>query len=122
MATQTRVLGRSLVDAAGAEVPFWRATRVGSDTRIPAGGTWKDAFEFHPAGGGPVEVEVVHRGLPDAIAKELGVGEVEEHPMVATKVPFGPAQPGGGRAKLPKTITQKPPPPGGRPPRGPNRP
>ena len=28
-----------LVDAKGTEVPFWRATKVGSDTRIAPGAT-----------------------------------------------------------------------------------
>ena len=33
-----RELGRVLVDASGNEVPFWAATRVGADTRIPPAG------------------------------------------------------------------------------------
>src|SRR5690606_27697819 len=37
LASETRVLGRKLVDTTGVEAPFWRAARLDSDTRIPAG-------------------------------------------------------------------------------------
>jgi hypothetical protein len=103
-ATETRVLGRVLVDAAGAEVPFWKATKVGSDTRIAPGGEWKDTVSL--AKGSTVEVDVVYRGLSDAVAKELGVADIEEHVMVSAKVAPG------------KTVTVMPPPPGKRPAKG----
>ncbi len=100
LASQTKELGRILVDGAGAEVPFWRATKVGADTRIAAGASWTDAFVFGIPGPGTVEVDVVYRGLSDAVANLLAVDPVEEHPMVAARVSL---------AKLPKTITVKPP-------------
>ena len=100
IATETRELGRILVDATGAEVPFWRATKIGSDTRIAAGATWSDAFVFGAPGPGTVEVDVVYRGVSDAVAKLLAVDPVEEHAMVSARVPL---------AKLPKTVTVKPP-------------
>ncbi len=59
--SQTRALGRVLVDASGAEVPFWTATKVGSDTRIAPGADWHETFAFHPASAGTVEVEVLYR-------------------------------------------------------------
>src|SRR5690606_10521248 len=45
VASDARAIGRSLVDSAGKEAPFWRAARVASDTRIQPGGTWEDTFK-----------------------------------------------------------------------------
>jgi len=101
-ATATRQLGRMLVDATGMEVPFWRATKVASDTRIAAGATWSDSFELGAIGPGTVEVEVVYRGVSDAVAKLLAVETVEEYVMTSARVSLG---------KLPKTVTVKPPAP-----------
>ena len=101
---QTRALGRVLVDASGAEVPFWKATRVASDTRIAAGGAWTETLAL-PAPATPtgsVEVDVVYRGLSDAAAKDLGVTEIEEHAMTRARVAFG------GAHKLPRTVVVKP--------------
>jgi hypothetical protein len=84
VASETRSLGRVLVDATGTEVPFWRATKVGSDTRIAPGATWKETFALPAAAS--VEVTVVHRELSDAAAKVLGVTDVEDLPMVSKKV------------------------------------
>ncbi|MDB4964239.1 MAG: uncharacterized protein JWP01_4238 [Myxococcales bacterium] len=114
LATETRQLGRVLVDATGTEVPFWRATKVGSDTRIAPGATWTDAFVFGPPAGGTVEVDVVYRGVSDPVAKLLAVADVEEMLMSSARVPFGPPT-AAGRAKVPKTIITKPPPAGKRP-------
>lgn len=112
--TEHRYLGRRLVDAAGAEVPFWRASRVAEDTRIAPGQTWSDEVSFAIPGAGAVEVEVTYRGLSPAIAKRLGVDDVEEHALVRARVPFGAART-GGRARLPRKVIVKPPPAGKRP-------
>jgi plasmid stability protein len=101
-------LGRKLVDASGAEVPFWRATRVADDSRIQAGETLATDHAFHPAAGGSIEIEVAYRSLPDAIAKQLGVPATPELVLIHAAVPFG-APSGGLYAKLPKTVTVKPP-------------
>lgn len=120
LAEELRWLGRVLVDGAGAEVPFWQATRVGSDTRIAPRATWSDRFAFTPQVAGTVEVEVIYRGLSPVVADQLGVTEIEDQRLVGAKVAFGaPAR--GGRAKLPKTVTVKPAPAGKRP-RGPSPP
>jgi hypothetical protein len=113
LGSQLRELGRTLVDASGAEVPFWLATRVSADTRIAPRASWKDQLAFAAPGAGTVEVEVVYRGLSMAVAQQLGV-EVEEQVLATAKVPFG-APTAGGRAKLPRTVTIKPRPPGKRP-------
>jgi hypothetical protein len=92
---QTRELGRVLVDAAGAEAPFWRAVRVASDTRIAPRAAWRARFEFHARGA--VAVDVVERSLSDGVARELGV-EVEEHALTRVRAARG------------KTVIAKPPP------------
>jgi hypothetical protein len=109
VATETRALGRVLVDASGAEVPFWRATKVGSDTRIAPGGQWQDTLALPAAAAGTVEVEVVYRGVSDAVAKQLALTDIEEHAMTSAKVPLG---------KLPRTVTVAPPAAGKRPAKG----
>jgi hypothetical protein len=101
VAMETRALGRVLVDAAGNEAPFWRATKVGSDTRIGVAGSWQDTFKLAAANIGAVQVDVVYRGMADAIAKELAITEIEEHPMVSAKIRLGGA--------LPKSVSIKPP-------------
>src|SRR5258706_9780053 len=60
-ATQTTALGRVLVDATGKEVPFWRAAKVGSDTRIAAGGQGQKAFTVPAQGAGTIDVQVPSR-------------------------------------------------------------
>ena len=70
-----RSLGRVVVDAAGAEVPFWKAVKVGSDTRIAPGATWQDHFSLPEAAS--VEVAVVDK-LSD-----------DEQPMIDAKVAVG---------------------------------
>jgi hypothetical protein len=92
---QTRELGRVLVDAAGAEAPFWRAVRVASDTRIAPRAAWRGRFEFRTRGA--VAVDVVERSLSDVVARELGV-EVEEHALTSARAARG------------KTVIVKPPP------------
>jgi hypothetical protein len=94
-----RALGRTLVDANNAEVPFWKATRVGSDTRIAAGGSQSMTFTVPMAPAGTLEVEVVYRGLSDAVAKQLAISDVEEQPMTAAAIKLGGTYP-----KAAKTV------------------
>lgn len=98
---QTRALGRVLVDGSGAEAPFWRATRVASDTRIAPRASWRDTFTFRARD--TALVEVLHRALSESVARELGL-HVEEQLLIRTQVGVG------------KTSMVKPPPPGERPP------
>lgn len=106
VASDSRALGRSLVNSAGKEAPFWRAAKVASDTRIQAGGTWEDTLTLAAANVGTLEVDVVYRGMSDAIAKELSIAEIEEHPMASAKIRLGGA--------LPKSVSVKPPRAGGK--------
>lgn len=106
--TQTRSFGRVLVDAAGKPAPFWRAVKVGEDTRIPPNGdtTWDLAFDAG-AGAGTVEVAVEHTATTEDLAKELGV-TVDRFPLTGAKVPF-PAKAGATRPGLPKIVRVEPP-------------
>lgn len=107
-------LGRHLGDDRGEFAPFWRATKVVEDTRIPAGGMWKGGpWKSEAPSSGKVIVSVVYRGLAEEAAKLLGVTEVEEQVLSTLEVPFGPAT-GAKRARLPKTVTFVPPSPGRR--------
>lgn len=81
-----RELGRVLVDNNGKEVPFWAATRVGADTRIPPAGQSTMSFAV-PPGKGKIEVVVLYRGVSEAVAKQLGVTDVEEQELVKKTLP-----------------------------------
>ena len=107
IATETTQLGRKLVDGAGGETPFWRAVRVERDTRITVGGQWTSTTTVASPAARSVDVDVVYRGLSDSIAKQLGVSDVEQHPMVRATLKL---------SKLPATVTVKPPVPGKRTP------
>jgi hypothetical protein len=56
-----QALGRKLVDASGAEAPFWSATKVAEDTRIPVDGY--QIVSFHPGMDGS-SLDVTHAGAP----------------------------------------------------------
>ncbi len=104
LAKRTKALGRYLGDAAGNEVPFFEATRVLADTRIPPNGkqTWTESFPSL-ATAGTVEIEVEHLAASAAMAKALSVTDIERHPMVSGTVPLG-ALDAGVHANLPKTV------------------
>jgi hypothetical protein len=105
VASDVRTLGRKLVDASGVEVPFWKATKVASDTRIAVGGQWTETIQLPVAATGAVEVIAMYRGMSDDIARQLSLTEeAEEHEMVRAIVKLG--------GTLPKTTRVKPPPPG----------
>ncbi|MEO7733378.1 MAG: multiheme c-type cytochrome, partial [Kofleriaceae bacterium] len=84
---QTRALGRVLVNAAGIEVPFWRATKVSRDSRIAPGASWHETFKFRARG--PAVVEVIYRAMSDVLARELGLVDVPDEPMVTLRVAPG---------------------------------
>lgn len=94
-AVQSQEFGRVLVDASGSEVPFWRATKVGSDTRIASGATAHATFAV-PAG--PADVTVAYRPMSAAVAKQLGQ-TVADEPLIHVVVTSKP-------------VVVKPPPPG----------
>ena len=75
-----RELGRVLVDKDNKEVPFWDATRVGADSRIPPGGQ-QTMTSVSATAGTPVTIRVLYRGLSKTVAEQLGVTEVEEQEL-----------------------------------------
>jgi hypothetical protein len=74
---EERELGRVLVDKDNKEVPFWEATRVGSDSRIPPGGQQTMSF---PATENAT-IRVLYRGVSKTVAAKLGVTDVEEQEL-----------------------------------------
>jgi len=94
-----QALGRKLVDATGAETPFWSATKVAEDTRIPIDGSQTVAFQPGVSGAASLDVTVVYRELSDAVAKQLAITEVQEQPMTKASMKLG---------KGPKTMTVRP--------------
>lgn len=94
-----QALGRKLVDANGNEAPFWSATKVAEDTRIPIDGY--QLVSFHPGmDGASLDVTVVYRELSDAVAKQLAIADVQEHPMTKASLKL--------TGKGPKSITVRP--------------
>jgi hypothetical protein len=78
LAAQERVYARVLVDDTGAEVPFPKATKEGSDTRLAAGETRTETLELRPAAGTHVEVELKWRALSPALSQILKVATDDE--------------------------------------------
>jgi hypothetical protein len=112
---KTWALGRHLGNDKDEFAPFWRATKVVEDTRIPPGGVWKGGpWQSSAPNSGRVVVEVAYRGLADEAATLLGVTDVEEQILATLEVPFGAPTGSANRAKLPKTVTFVPPSPGKR--------
>jgi hypothetical protein len=97
-----------LVDAAGAEVPFWRATKVSADTRIAPGATAHETFRFEAAGAGTAEIAIAYRTASEAVAKRLGLAEVPEERLITATIAFDAKHTG-------KPVVVAPPAPGKRP-------
>ena len=100
---EDQILGRVLTDDAGSEVPYWLATRIGSDTRLPAGQTHRSKREASAPGDGKVVVEVWWQSMSAPIAKRVGV-EPERELMARVEIPFGAPSKGGKRSGLPKKV------------------
>ncbi len=66
-------LGRALLDDQGHEVPFYRATRIGADTRIAPSAHRQVQLSLPCPGTGAIEVRVELAPLSDAIAAMLDV-------------------------------------------------
>jgi hypothetical protein len=77
LARQERVLSRVLVDATGAEAPFYLAERVGSDTRIAPEQTHREWFHLPYTRGGRVTAQVLWRAMSPALAASIGAPEPE---------------------------------------------
>lgn len=104
---EERAYARVLIDDSGAEVPFYAATRVGSDTRLAPEATRDEAFSFDVTSAGEVRIDVVTRDLSPALAKALGVALPAETPVAHARAAFG-AKGAKGRPHLPKTVSATP--------------
>jgi hypothetical protein len=72
-----RIYAKILVDADGAEVPFYAADRVQSDTRLAADERRQERFSFPGDGVAEVRVEVTAAALSGAVAEALGLSAPE---------------------------------------------
>ena len=106
---QRHALGRVLVDATGAEAPFWRATKVGADTRIAPGATARETFVFPGVtAAGTAEIAIGYRAVSEAAARQLGIAEVAEEKLLGATIAFDARRTGA-------PVTVVPPAPGKRP-------
>jgi len=96
VASAEHPFGRMLVDAQGRPAPFYKATKVASDDRIPAKGSRKVSLELAHPEGGALELEVVWRALDAEIARAVGITDVEELLLLRAKLDL--------QAALPQTI------------------
>jgi len=66
-------LGRRLVDAEGHTVPFYRAVREESDTRVAPGSSRELEFQLPKISAGTIEIAASHLRLASEVASQLGV-------------------------------------------------
>jgi hypothetical protein len=105
-----RAYGRHLVDVAGKPAPFFRAVRVDRDDRIGPRETRTETLELAgPAGAGTLTVRVIWRSLAADIAAQIRFDGAQELVLAEATIPFGPARPGKGRARLPRRVAVTPP-------------
>jgi hypothetical protein len=100
------VFERRLVDARGEEAPFYRAVRVGSDTRLAPRQSRTVTLELEATGAGRLELELVGRNLSPILARRLGqVAQEVLHrgSVVALNAPGGAARTG-----LPREVKLTP--------------
>ena len=107
--TAERAYARVLVDDTGKEVPFYSAVRVGSDTRIPAGGARTATFDLNAPAVGELRAEVRELDIAPALAQALNVppsslSSPGKDAMLTASVPFGRPNGKRGRELLPKTF------------------
>ena len=95
MSTARKEFGRTLTDDGGQPVPFYRATRLGPDTRIGPRQTSSSTLRVPAAGAGEVRVRVVHT-LASFFTEELGTPGRPDEVMLEAKLSL---------AQLPATIT-----------------
>ena len=91
---------RILVDDTGVEVPFYAATRVGSDNRLLADETRQVSFELKAPAAGVVRIEVDWLATGDEVGQTLAVALAPE-PLRSVVLHYGPHRP------LPRTVKLK---------------
>ena len=101
LASAEHRFGRILVDDAGAEVPFYRATRVAADERIPPRKSRTGRIELDPAGGAELRLEIRWRPLDPAIARSMQIEPDPDEVLLRGTVPL---KAGPGARVRPRTV------------------
>lgn len=81
-----QVLGRSLVDSAGIEAPFYAAASETADTRIRASETRRVTFTLQKSDAKQLRVAVSWRPISPRLARRLGLAPPVSEPMIAASV------------------------------------
>jgi hypothetical protein len=102
-ATVEHGFGRILVDETGKRVPFYLATRVASDDRIPPDGSRKLRLELDAPDSGELHIDVIWQAIDAEIARQLVTVDVEEATLLRLKLAIRPLQ-NGRRRGLPRTM------------------
>jgi hypothetical protein len=102
-AAAEQAFGRILADAAGKPAPFYAATRVLADDRIPAGGSREAHLEVAAPETGELAIEVLWIPIDPEIAARLVIPAAAEVRLLRARVMLKPPQ-GGKRPDLPRTI------------------
>jgi hypothetical protein len=95
---------RKLVDDAGKRVPFYLATRLGSDTRLLPKATSREVFDLEAKEAGELRVQAWFRAMSRDIGSFEGVTAPDEL-MAEAHIDFGPPR---QRTSLPKTVRVEP--------------
>lgn len=98
-AAAEHAFGRRLVDAAGKPAPFYAATRVAADERIPAKGQRTVGLELDAPDTGALRIEVVWVPIAEEIRSQLALPEAGEVPLLQASVDLKP-----GRPDLPRRL------------------
>lgn len=102
-AAAEHAFGRFLVDAAGKPAPFYAATRVLSDDRIPPNQARSARLELAAPEAGELQIEVIWRPFDAEIGALLAMPAAAEVPLLRARVALKPPR-DGKRPDLPRTI------------------
>jgi hypothetical protein len=102
-AAAEQAFGRFLVDAAGKPAPFYAATRVRSDDRIPPNQARGVKLELAAPESGELQIEVLWSPFDAEIGSLLAIPATAEVPLLRASVALRPPR-DGKRPDLPRTI------------------
>jgi hypothetical protein len=90
----TATIGRQMLDDEGTEVAFYRATKVGEDTRIPPDGERTLELSLPLLANGRIELDVALRPLAHEIVEQLGAEAPDDIPLARGHLDVAGARPG----------------------------
>jgi hypothetical protein len=85
---------RRLVDASGNVAPFYRASRVGADSRLQPGETRSERFAFEAEKIHAISISVGFRAISPELSRALGLEATAPVEVWADSIPIGPATSG----------------------------